>query len=116
MDINNYENFYDIVGKECKSIDKIIDQITDIIEIAKVASSTINSCFGKQLVYNITAGFLCITIQCYYMLNIIRSRVENSHVEYVVTLSFHFISLHILEFFLLFNKGHSIKEAVRFGK
>lgn len=87
------------------------EQVIDTIR--SIARET-NNHFGKIVIFTIFAGFVCVTAQAYYLINIIRKfdMIRNAPVNIAVSISM--ICMHVFEFSIIFMMSSRVKDEVRY--
>lgn len=91
----------------------ILDNIEVLIDNLQEISEKINNYFGTQIMFNLISGFVCITIQLYYVINNAKSGFDVEGADIFVTASLSLVALHALEFWSVFSSGNLIKNKWR---
>lgn len=94
-----------VLNKQMNSFDSLIEQFQKITFAA-------NRHFGKVIVLTLLSGFVCITSQVYYVINVIRKFTLYQRPELVISLSVSLVLLHVIEFSILFTLGSKVKDEV----
>lgn len=90
-----------------KTIDDVLQHIQRLMEI----SVKINYYYGRQILMSMTAGFICITIQLFYLINHLRSGFVGVE-QGLACCSCILISLHVVEFGAILVSGDKVKKEV----
>ena len=90
-----------------EQIDEILHSIQELLKI----SVKIDQYFGRQILCCLTSGFVCITVQLYYMINNMRFGFEG--IEQILTVcSCILITIHFIEFSSILMAGDKVKKEV----
>lgn len=91
----------------------ILEKIELLIDFLQEISEKINKYFGTQIMFNLISGFVCITIQMYYVINNAKNGFEVEGSDIFVTASLSLVALHALEYWSIFSSGNLIKNKWR---
>lgn len=91
------------------NVNNILENIELLIDNLQDISEKINNYFGTQIMFNLISGFVCITIQLYYVINNAKSGFVIEGSDIFVTASLSLVALHALEYWSIFSSGNLIK-------
>ncbi|XP_053690865.1 gustatory and pheromone receptor 32a-like [Sabethes cyaneus] len=82
-----------------------LEGIHQMVEHLQQLANNINDCFGKQAIFSLLSAFICITVQLYYLLNLIRFGFATPGAAFYCLASISLLLLHGIEFYALVTNG-----------
>jgi gustatory receptor len=83
--------------------------IKETVEHFQILTEKINRFFGKQIVFSLLSGFICITVQLYYIMSHIKAGFAQRNAETLAVGSCSLLFLHGMEFWSIFTSGDMAK-------
>ena len=83
--------------------------IKEVTEQFQLLTERINLFFGKQIVFSLLSGFICITVQLYYIMSHIKNGFTQKNAETQALASCSLLFLHGMEFWSIFTSGDLAK-------
>ncbi|XP_055605589.1 uncharacterized protein LOC129753766 [Uranotaenia lowii] len=86
-----------------------IHNVREVVELLQDLATKINDCYGKQAIFSLLSGFICVTVQLYYILNHIKNGFSQPRAEIYALAACSVLFLHGVEFWSLFTSGENVQ-------
>lgn len=93
-------------------INATIEAVGRNIQLLMTVAAQVNRFFGLQILFALLSGFVCVTVQSYYLIMHLRVGLDEEEQIYVFC-SCSLLAIHLVEFGAILAAGEKVKAKVR---